>query len=357
MYKTYKVRIYPNSYQKSFIENIFISQRLIYNYYLSMLKSKKIDEKFKIEINDTILNNYPILKKVDKDILLNTLIKLKNNIKNKNINNILYKTKHQKNSYIIKDKITIDNNKIIIPNIGQVKFNYKTSINGKIIYIIIMRDKNGNYYVSILSSLKERKKVKPKNIVGIDIGIKKLLTLSDGNTVSKNKNTTKIQKRINLNQRKLSKKQRHSRNYYKQLKRLNKYYWKLEQCRKHYINNITTKIVNNYDIIVCESLDINNMLKGNISKKILNASFNEIIKQLKYKCQSKGKYFYQTDNYFKSTQTCSVCGTINEIYKNINYRLFTCKNCGNTMDRDLNASINIMFEGLNKHLKTVYTNR
>ncbi|MBQ8234539.1 MAG: transposase, partial [Bacilli bacterium] len=353
MYKTYKVRIYPNSYQKSSIENIFISQRLIYNHYLSMLKSKKIDEKFKIEIDDTILNNYPILKKVDKDILLNTLAKLKTNIKNKNIDNILYKTKHQKNSYIVKDKVIIDNNKIIIPDIGCIRFKYKTNIKGKIIYIIIMRETNCNYYVSILSSFKEPKKVKPKNIVGIDIGIKNLLTLSDGNVVSKNKNTTKIQKRINLNQRKLSKKQRHSKNYYKQLKHLNKYYWKLEQCRKHYINNITTEIVNNYDIIVCESLNINNMLKGNITKKILNSSFDEIIKQLKYKCQSNGKYFYQTDNYFKSTQICSVCGAINEIYKNINYRLFICKNCGNTMDRDLNASINIMFEGLNKHFKLI----
>ena len=89
----------------------------------------------------------------------------------------------------------------------------------------------------------------------------------------------------------------------------------------------------------------------NLSKKIADASFNEIIRQLLYKSKNKGKYFYQIDTFYPSTQTCSVCGKLDKKYKNINERIYECNNCHNCIDRDLNASINIMFEGLKLHMK------
>ena len=91
--------------------------------------------------------------------------------------------------------------------------------------------------------------------------------------------------------------------------------------------------------------------KKNLSKKITDATFYEIIRQLQYKSKWKGKYFYQVDKYYSSTQTCSVCEHIDKKYKDLSQRIYKCCNCHNIIDRDLNASINIMFEGLKLHMK------
>ena len=91
----------------------------------------------------------------------------------------------------------------------------------------------------------------------------------------------------------------------------------------------------------------------NLSKSITDASFYEIIRQLQYKSKNKGKYFYQIDTFYPSSQTCSVCGRIDSKYKDLTIREYNCCNCKNILDRDLNASINIMFEGLKLHMRNI----
>ena len=184
----------------------------------------------------------------------------------------------------------------------------------------------------------------PRSIVGIDLGIKKLLTLSDGVTFDNNKYIEKYEKRIKRIQRELSRKKKRSNNYYKCKKKLAILYSKLKNARNYYLHNITKKITDEYDIITCEKLSVQKML-GNkeLSKKISDASFYEIIRQLEYKSKFKGKLFYQIDTYYPSSQECSVCGSIDKKYKDIKERVYKCSNCKNEVDRDLNASINIMF--------------
>ena len=95
------------------------------------------------------------------------------------------------------------------------------------------------------------------------------------------------------------------------------------------------------------------MLKEhNLSKKISDASFYEIIRQLEYKSKFKGKLFYQIDTYYPSSQECSVCGNIEKKYKNLNEREYKCSKCQNKINRDVNASINIMFEGLKLYMES-----
>ena len=91
--------------------------------------------------------------------------------------------------------------------------------------------------------------------------------------------------------------------------------------------------------------------KNHLSKSITDASFNEILRQLLYKSRYKGKYFYQVDEYYPSSQICSVCNHQDKTYKDLNKREYKCNNCGMTLDRDLNASINIMFFGVVKVYK------
>ena len=149
--------------------------------------------------------------------------------------------------------------------------------------------------------------------------------------------------------RSLSRKTKGSNNFYKCKHKLSV----LKNARKYYIHNITKMITDNYDIITCENLNTTNMInkKSNLSRRIIDATFYEIIRQLHYKSKYKGKYFYQVDTYYPSSRTCSVCENIDNKYKNLNERTYICCNCNNTLDRDLNASINIMFEGLKLYMK------
>lgn len=88
-----------------------------------------------------------------------------------------------------------------------------------------------------------------------------------------------------------------------------------------------------------------------LTKHIIDASFSEIIRQLEYKCKLKGNHFYQVDKYYPSSWDCNVCGHQDKKYKDISFREYECSECGSIIDRDLNASINIAFEGLTKYMR------
>ena len=194
----------------------------------------------------------------------------------------------------------------------------------------------------------------PRSIIGIDLGIKKLLTLSDGITYDNNKYIEKYEKRIKRLQRELSRKVKRSNNYYKCKKKLVILYSKLKNARNYYLHNITKKITDEYDIITCEKLTVQKMLKEhNLSKKISDASFNEIIRQLEYKSKYKDKLFYQINTYYPSSQECHVCGNIDKKYKDIKERVYKCSKCQNEIDRDINASINIISEVLKLYIKEI----
>ena len=96
-------------------------------------------------------------------------------------------------------------------------------------------------------------------------------------------------------------------------------------------------------------------MKKELSKDIADALFSEILRQIKYKAEEKGKYFYQVNTYYPSSQTCSRCNYIDKKYKNLKERTYNCTKCQSTIDRDLNASINIMFEGIKLYMKEVFS--
>ncbi len=161
-------------------------------------------------------------------------------------------------------------------------------------------------------------------------------------------------------QRALSRKTYKSNNYYKCKQKLAVLYSKLTNARKYYIHKITKDITDSYDIITCENLKTKNMIENSntksLTKNITDASMAEIIRELEYKSKEKGKYFYKTNEYYPSSQICSVCGTQDKKYKNLNERTYECECCHNEIDRDLNASININFEGIKRYMKEVLAN-
>ena len=375
MYKAYKFRIYPNEQQKVLLNKSFGCARFVYNHYLSLsikdgYKSKNIYIK---DYVNNLKSEYPFLTEIDSIVIRQSIFNLDNAYQN------FFKTKHgypkfkskyTKNSYTTsavyrnyKDKkycnIELDliKNQIKLPKIKWIKvrgYRNLDAINGRIISATISRESNGKYYVSLLYELPELKSKKKSNesIVGIDLGIKKLINLSDGTTYENNKYILKYEKRIKRLQRELSRKVKSSKNYYKCKQKLAIIYSKLKNARSYYLHKITKQITDNYDIVVTERLQTKNMLQNkNLSKKIIDASFHEIIRQLQYKTKWKGKEIYQIDTYYPSSQTCSVCESIDKKYRNLDERIYKCCSCHNELDRDLNASINIMFEGLKLHIK------
>ena len=375
MYKAYKFRLYPNDEQKIFINKYVGCSRFIYNYYLNYIKENKYMNANAC-ISDYVNNlkhQYPFLVEADSIIIRKALFNLENAFKryfNKQGSYPKYKSKFSKNSYNTsaiyrkyKDKeycnieIDLDKKQIKLPKLKWINIRgYRTlkEIKGRIINATISRESNGKYYVSVLYEIPSisNNLCKPKNIVGLDLGIKKLITLSDGVTFDNNKYILKYEKRIKRLQRSLSRKVKKSKNYYKCKQQLAILHSKLKNARNYYLHKITKEIADNNDIIVTEKLQTKNMLQNkNLSKNIADASFCEIIRQLQYKTKDKGKYFYQIDTFYPSSQTCSVCNNIDKKYKDLKERKYICCNCNNIIDRDLNASINIMFEGLKLHMK------
>lgn len=376
-YKAYKFRIYPNESQKELINKTFGCSRFIYNYFLSMYKESKHT---KASENIKYYTNYlkyecPFLQEIDSIVIRKSLFNLEDSFKRyfkRQSEYPKFKSKFKRNSYntnavygsyknnnYCNIELDLENKTIKLPKLKNIKIRgYRNLkyINGRILNATISRESNGKYYVSVLYEISEKvKEVTPTSIIGIDLGVKKLLILSDGNTYENNKYIEKYEKRIKRTQRELSRKVKGSSNYYKCKKKLAILHSKLANSRKYYIHKITKNITNEYDIITCEKLHTKEMIingkKNTLSKNINDACFNEILRQLEYKSKFKGKQFYQIYEYYSSSQICSRCDNQDKKYKNLNERIYECTKCHLELDRDLNASINIMFEGLKMYIE------
>ena len=366
-YKSYKFRIYPNKQQENQINKTYNYTRYIYNYYLEYQKQKGPQTIHQLCTNLKYLQQInPQLKQIDQHAItytINSLIKSYKKYQNKQSLKPKYKNKNEKQTYTtynIKNQNTIEldliNKRIKLPTLGLVKLKgYKKIAPGKIINATITKELTNKYYVSILTqtNIQYQKKVIPTTIVGIDLGIRKLITTSDGNYYSNQKSIKKYENKIKELQQKLSNQQPDSQNYNKTKQKIALLYSRIKNTRKHNAYNIVNDIVKNYDIIVSEKLKVKQMTHNNtISKYIMDARFSTICTLLKNKSQQYGKYYYQINTYYPSSQICSRCGNRNEKIKNLNNKIYICNKCGLEIDRDINASINIMFEGLKQHYKT-----
>ena len=374
-YKAYKFRLYPNEKQRILIHKTFGCVRLVYNYYLAKQEKEGIKKAF-TNCNDLkyLQEEKTFLKEVDSCALRCAIFNLEdanNNYFAKRSNYPVFKSKYAKQSYrtncitnTYKDKtysnIEIDliNRKIKLPKLGLVDirgYRNKKEINGRIINATITKETTGKYYVSVVieEDIIPNKKVEATSIVGIDLGVKDLITTSDGEKYDNEKYIIKYEKRLKELQRKLSRQEKGSKNYYKTKKKIAILHAKIKNARKHHIINVVNKIVKEHDIIVSERLQVKKMTHdNNLAKYILDASFYMICNLLEWKTKLLGKYYYQVDTYYPSSQICSRCEHKEEKLKDLSIRKYECTRCGLELDRDINASINIMFEGLKLHYQS-----
>ena len=180
-----------------------------------------------------------------------------------------------------------------------------------------------------------------------DLGIKDLLITSDGEVINNEKLTYKYEKKLAKLQRQFAKKKKSSNNWNKQRIKIARLHEKITNIRKDNLHKISHTLVKENQFIFSEDLNIKGMVKNhNLAKSIHDCSWYELTRQLEYKAEWNERVYKKVDRYYPSSQLCSVCGYKNTNTKNLALREWICPECGTSHDRDKNASINILKEGL-----------
>ena len=369
MLKGFKYRIYPNKEQEIQLAKTFGSCRFIYNQLLA--KKIKLYKEEKKSLSKTDCNNYCNrelkkkylwLKDVDKFALTNAIYDLDSAYKNffkrikqgnkelgfpkfksKRNHNYSYKTNFTNNNI----KVDFDNNKIQLPKLKWVKCKLHRRFIGKILFVTISKTPSNKYFISFNVECEHEILTKNNNAVGIDLGIKDLLITSDGEVINNEKLTYKYEKKLAKLQRQFTKKKKDSNNWNKQRIKIARLHEKITNIRKDNLHKISSQIVKENQFIFSEDLNIKGMLKNSrLSKAISDCGWYELTRQLEYKSLWNNRVYMKINRYFPSSQLCNKCGYKNTDTKNLGVRFWECPECGELHDRDKNAGINILKEGL-----------
>lgn len=359
--KSVKFKLYPDEKQKNLIEKTFGATRFIYNYFLRRRQDAYKENKetlnfFKCSLELTQLKKqkeYLWLNEISRVALDRSLRNLdtayKNFFKTKK-GYPKFKNKFSKQSYSETNKTSYytDRHYVHISKLGKVRTSdLRGNIpeNGRHINTTISKSKTGNYYCSMSFEVERKRLVPTKKEAGIDLGIKDLVITSDGEKFDNPHFLTKYEDRLKRLQRKLSKKQKDSSNYEKLRIKIAKLHEYISNCRSLYLHRISKKLIEDYDFIGMEDLNVKGMTRNHhLAKALTDVSLGELKRQLEYKANYYGKIVESIDRFYPSSQLCSNCGYQNKEVKNLNIRDWICPKCGQHHDRDINAAKNILFE-------------
>ena len=366
MEKAYKFRIYPSSEQEQLMQRIFGCCRFVYNYYLALRTEKYEKEGVTFNYNacsadlTALKKELSWLREADATALQSSLRNLDNAFKNffrrvkqgEKPGYPKFKSKHNNaksyTSKVVGANIAVHDGCVKLPKLGKVKCRVSRPVEGRILNATVSQEPSGKYYVSLCCTEVEIPQHKSTGkVVGIDLGLKELAVTSDGQTFETHKHLHRSEKKLARLQRQLSRKSKGSANRRKAHLKVALLHEKIANQRNDTLHKLTTHLVKNYDFIAVETLRPANMVKNRrLAKSISDASWGELVRQLEYKLAWQHKVLVKVDPFFASSQTCHVCGEKNPATKNLAVRSWLCEGCGTTHDRDHNAAINILQEGL-----------
>ncbi|EGO8494310.1 IS200/IS605 family element RNA-guided endonuclease TnpB [Enterococcus faecalis] len=370
--KAYKFRLYPTEEQERFFAKSFGCVRKVYNLMLNdrikAYKETKNDasKKMNFPTPAKYKKDFPFLKEIDSLALANAQLNLdkayKNFFRDKSIGFPRFKSKKNPvQSYTTNNQngtvALIDNKFIKVPKLKSlVRIKLHRQPKGIIKSATISRHSSGKYYVSLLCKEEVSELPKTNSAIGIDLGIAEFAILSDGQKIDNNKFTSTMEKKLKREQRKLSRRGLlakkkginlfEAKNYQKQKRKVARLHEKVMNQRTDFLNKLSTEIIKNHDIICIENLSTKGMLRNQkLAKSISDVSWSSFVTKLQYKADWYGREIIKIDKWFPSSQICSECGH-KDGKKSLDIREWTCPICHTHHDRDINASINILAEGL-----------
>lgn len=262
-----------------------------------------------------------------------------------------FKSKHnRRQSYRTRNQrvgIRFVDGKLKLPKVGKVRIAMSCDFDGKICNATVSRTASGKYYVSLC--VEEDIAFAPcgNGQVGLDVGLKEFYTDSNGNTVANPRTLRKYQRKLAREQRQLSRKLPRSQNRQKQRIRVARVHEHIANIRKDFLQKLTTRLINENQVIAVEHLQVKNMLKNHrLAKAILDVSWSEFFRMLEYKAAWRGTKVLKADTFYPFSQTCHQCGYQNPMVKNLAVREWDYPKCRTHHNRDTNAAKNILAKAL-----------
>ena len=362
MLRTYKYRIYPNKEQQVLLSKHFGCTRWLYNYALSRKNEEFLTNKKHLSRFD-LQAELPALKKDEKTAWLSEVNSqsLQSTLKFLDAAFIKFfrekkgfpKFKSKKThsfSFAVPQGVIADfkEHKVSFPKFKKgIKTVFDREFVGDIRQATIRQNPSGKYFISILVDTKEDVKIKPEpnidSAIGIDLGIKDFLIMSDGTKIANPSYLKKSLKKLKREQRWLSRKQKGSSNRNKQRVVVARQHEYISNQREDFLQKLSTKLVceNQATTFCMEDLSVKNMVKNhNLARAISDASWSKFVGMMKYKCEWYGQNIVLIGRFDPSSKMCSHCGHIHKNLK-LSDRTWTCEKCGTIHDRDTNAAKNI----------------
>ena len=360
MNKAYKFRIYPNREQEILLSKTFGCCRFLYNAMLSdKIREYKTTGKMLKNTPAMYKNEHPFLKEVDSLALANVQLHLekayKNFFRSPSVGFPQYKSKHKSHdSYttnVVNGNIVLGDGKLKLPKLGKVRIRQHRDIpeGYRLKSVTASREPSGKYYASLLCEYDcgENQAAdcnyQAASILGIDYAMHGMTVFSDELNGVYPGYLRQAEEKLAREQRRLSHCQKGSSNYKKQKRKVALRHEKVRNQRKDYIHKLTRKIADTYDVVGVEDIDMKAMSRClHFGKSVMDNSYGMFRDILTYKLEEQGKKLVKIDRFFPSSKKCCKCGNVKKELK-LSERIYRC-NCGNVMDRDKNAAINIREE-------------